>query len=128
MSNYGDDRLYAQTLFDQMREAGLATCRRDPVPSCRRRAGSGLAVRDRLLRAAGSNDRQGEDRTMSKEQAEKRAKALDWLKSLRREHPAMSKLEAIEKTAVRFNLSPLEEEWLLQQLTDSKLAPKPPPE
>jgi hypothetical protein len=65
---------------------------------------------------------------MSKERAEKRAKALEWLSTLRREHPAMSKLEAIEKTAVQFNLSPLEEEWLLQQLVDSKLAPKPPSE
>ena len=65
---------------------------------------------------------------MSREQAEKRAKALDWLNTLRREHPAMSKLEAIEKTADRFNLSPIEEEWLLQALTDSGLAPKPPPE
>ena len=54
---------------------------------------------------------------MSKEQAEKRAKALDWLNTLRREHPAMSKLEAIEKTAIRFNLSPLEEEWLLTENT-----------
>ena len=29
-------------------------------------------------------------------------------------------LEVIEKTAVQFDLSPLEEEWLLQQLTDRK--------
>jgi len=57
---------------------------------------------------------------MSKERAEKQAKALDWLNILRKENPAMSKLEAVEKTAVQFNLSPLEEEWLLQQLTDSK--------
>jgi hypothetical protein len=57
---------------------------------------------------------------MSKEKAEKRAKALDWLNILRKEHPAMTKLEAVEKTAVRFDLSPLEEEWLLQQLTDNK--------
>jgi hypothetical protein len=57
---------------------------------------------------------------MSKEKAEKRAKALDWLNILRKEHPAMSKLEAVEKTAVRFDLSPLEEEWLLLQLTDNK--------
>lgn len=60
---------------------------------------------------------------MSKAEAEKRAKALDWLNILRKEHPAMSKLEAVEKTAVRFDLNPLEEEWLLQQLT-----PLPPPE
>jgi hypothetical protein len=56
---------------------------------------------------------------MSKEKAEKRAKALDWLNILRKEHPAMSKLEAVERTAVRFDLSPLEEEWLLQQLMES---------
>ena len=63
---------------------------------------------------------------MSKEQAEKRAKALDWLNILRREHPAMSKLEAIEKTAVRFNLSPLEEEWLLMESAKSESRnPKP---
>jgi hypothetical protein len=54
---------------------------------------------------------------MSKTEAEKRAKALDYLNLLRRENPEMSKLEAIEKTAQRFDLSPLEEEWLLQQLT-----------
>ena len=65
---------------------------------------------------------------MSKEHAEKRAKALDWLNTLRREHPQMTKLEAVEKTAMRFNLGPLEEEWLLQQLADSKLAKEPPPE
>jgi hypothetical protein len=56
---------------------------------------------------------------MSKAEAEKRAKALDWLNLLRKEHPGLSKLEAIEKTALQFNLSPLEEEWLLQQLTES---------
>jgi hypothetical protein len=60
---------------------------------------------------------------MSKAEAEKRARALDWLNLLRKEHPAMSKLEAVEKTALRFDLNPLEEEWLFQQLT-----PPPPPE
>jgi hypothetical protein len=60
---------------------------------------------------------------MSKAEAEKRAKALDYLNLLRKENPGMSKLEAIEKTAQRFDLSPLEEEWLLQQLT-----PPSPPE
>ena len=49
--------------------------------------------------------------------------------ALRKEVEAAGlKLEAIEKTAVRFNLSPLEEEWLLQALTYSGLAPKSPPE
>ncbi|HVM61057.1 MAG TPA: hypothetical protein VMV72_09330 [Verrucomicrobiae bacterium] len=56
---------------------------------------------------------------MSKERAEKRAKALDWLNTLRREHPHMTRLEAVEKTALRFNLGPLEEEWLLQQLAEN---------
>jgi hypothetical protein len=60
---------------------------------------------------------------MNKAEVEKRAKALDWLNRLRKEHPRMSRLEAVEKTAVRFDLSPLEEEWLLQQLT-----PQPPAE
>jgi len=55
---------------------------------------------------------------MNKGQAEKKVHALAWLSDLRKEHPSMSKLEAIEKTAVQFNLSPLEEEWLLQQLTE----------
>ena len=54
---------------------------------------------------------------MKRAEAEKRAKALDWLNILRKEHPGMSRLEAVERTAVRFDLSPLEEEWLLQQLT-----------
>lgn len=58
---------------------------------------------------------------MSKEEAEKRAKALDYLNVLLKEPPGMTKLEAIEQTALRFNLSPLEEEWLLRQLTDENL-------
>lgn len=57
---------------------------------------------------------------MNKERAEKRAKALDWLNTLLKEHPTMTKLEAIEKTALQFNLSPLEEEWLFQHLADRK--------
>jgi hypothetical protein len=57
---------------------------------------------------------------MSKAEAEKRAKALDYLNLLRKENPEMSRLEAIEKTAQRFDLSPLEEEWLLQQLTEGR--------
>ena len=34
----------------------------------------------------------------------------------------MAKIKAVEETAARFDLSPLEEEWLLRQLTDGKLA------
>jgi L-threonylcarbamoyladenylate synthase len=52
LSNYGDNRLYAQTLFDQMREADAqqADVILAIMPSAR---GLGLAVRDRLVRAAG---------------------------------------------------------------------------
>jgi L-threonylcarbamoyladenylate synthase len=54
LSNYGDDRLYAQTLFDQMRDADSqqADVILAILPPAR---GLGLAVRDRLMRAAGSN-------------------------------------------------------------------------
>jgi hypothetical protein len=55
---------------------------------------------------------------MSRERAEKRAMALEWLNTLRKDHPGMSRLEAIEKTAQQFNLSPLEEEWLLGESTN----------
>jgi hypothetical protein len=65
---------------------------------------------------------------MSRERAEKRAKALDWMNILLKEHPGITKLDAIEKTALQFNLSPLEEEWLLQQLSDGGLAKQQPPE
>ena len=53
LSNYGDDRLYAQTLFDQMRDADSqhADVILAIMPPAR---GLGLAVRDRLLRASGS--------------------------------------------------------------------------
>ncbi|HUI07581.1 MAG TPA: hypothetical protein VL486_11325 [Verrucomicrobiae bacterium] len=56
---------------------------------------------------------------MSKAEAEKRAKALDHLNRLLKEHPGMDKVKAIEQTAVKFDLSPLEEDWLLRQLTES---------
>jgi len=56
---------------------------------------------------------------MSKAEAEKRAKALDHLHRLLREHPGMDKIRVVEETAVRFDLSPLEEDWLLRQLAES---------
>jgi len=56
---------------------------------------------------------------MNKGEAEKRVHALAWLSALRKEHPSITKLDAIEQTAVHFDLSPLEEEWLLQQLVES---------
>lgn len=57
---------------------------------------------------------------MSKAEAEKQANALAYLNLLLKEHPGMTRLQAIEQTAVRFDLSPLEEEWLLQQLTQQR--------
>jgi hypothetical protein len=63
---------------------------------------------------------------MSREKAEKRAKALEWLNLLLKSHPGMSRIKAIEETAVKFDLSPIEEEWLLRQLADGGLAPESP--
>jgi len=57
---------------------------------------------------------------MSKADAEKRARALDALNVLLKEHLGMDKVKAIEAIAVKFDLSPLEEEWLLRQLTDGE--------
>jgi len=54
---------------------------------------------------------------MGKAEAEKKAKALEHLNLLLRDNPHLTRWQAIEQTAVRFNLSPLEEDWLLQQLT-----------
>ncbi len=48
--------------------------------------------------------------------AEKRAKALEWLNLHLKANPGMDRIKAIEETAVRFDLSPLEEEWLINQL------------
>jgi hypothetical protein len=59
---------------------------------------------------------------MSKAEADKRAQALEWLSNLLKETPGVTRLDAIEQTALRFDLNPLEEEWLLQQLT---LPPSP---
>ena len=56
---------------------------------------------------------------MSKAEAEKRAKALDYLNRLLKEHLGMGKVKAIEQTALKFDLSPLEEDWLLRQLAES---------
>jgi L-threonylcarbamoyladenylate synthase len=60
MANYGDNQLYAQTLFDQMRDADSQNA--DVIlaimPST---PGLGLAVRDRLQRASGpTNDEKGQ--------------------------------------------------------------------
>ncbi len=56
LANYGDNRLYAQTLFDQMRDADAQ--RADVILAILPPThGLGLAVRDRLQRASGSTAR-----------------------------------------------------------------------
>ncbi len=40
---------------------------------------------------------------------------MEWLHHLLKHNPGMSRAKAIEETAMKFDLSPLEEEWLLQQ-------------
>ncbi len=57
---------------------------------------------------------------MSKAEAEKRAKALNYLNLLLKENPGMDRVKAIEQTALRFDLSPLEEDWLLNQVKQPK--------
>ena len=42
---------------------------------------------------------------------------------LLKEHPQMGRAKAVEETAMKFDLSPLEEEWLLRQSTEGELAP-----
>jgi hypothetical protein len=54
---------------------------------------------------------------MNKGEAEKKVHALQYLSNLLQESSGITKLDAIEQTALRFDLNPLEEEWLLQQLT-----------
>jgi hypothetical protein len=54
---------------------------------------------------------------MNRAEAEKRTNALNWLNILLKERPGITKLDAVEQTALHFDLNPLEEEWLLQQLT-----------
>jgi hypothetical protein len=52
--------------------------------------------------------------------AETLAKALQHALELLRQEPHLTKLQATEKTAQRFDLGPLDEEWLLNHLTATK--------
>jgi hypothetical protein len=49
--------------------------------------------------------------------AETLAKALDWANRELALHPAMGKWKVAEEAAKKFDLGPLDEEWLLNQLT-----------
>jgi len=53
---------------------------------------------------------------MPKADAETLAKALDWVNHQLRLHPKLDKLKAVEEAAMKFDLGPLDEEWLLNQL------------
>jgi hypothetical protein len=54
--------------------------------------------------------------------AETLLKALHHALALLRHEPGMTKLKAVEKAAQEFDLGPLDEEWLLNHLTDDKRA------
>jgi hypothetical protein len=46
-------------------------------------------------------------------------RAVEWIAEERRQHPARHKLLVVEEAAMRFNLGPSQEEWLLQMLAKS---------
>jgi len=52
--------------------------------------------------------------------AETLAKALDWVHQQLRLHPNLGKLKAVEEAATKFDLGPLDEEWLLNQVKERK--------
>ena len=51
------------------------------------------------------------------------ARALDWVNKRLRESPPVDKLKAIDEASIRFDLSPLDQEWLIRQLTRDKNDP-----
>jgi hypothetical protein len=50
--------------------------------------------------------------------------ALDWITEERRLHPTRPKLLVVEEAAMRFNLGPAQEEWLLHMVSETS---GPPP-
>jgi len=54
--------------------------------------------------------------------AETLTKALRHALELLRHEPGMTKVKAAEKAAQQFDLGPLDEDWLLNHLTESKPA------
>ena len=54
--------------------------------------------------------------------AETLMKALQYATDLLGHEPGMTKLKATEEAAKQFNLGPLDEEWLLNHLTDADRA------
>ena len=53
-------------------------------------------------------------------EAETLAKALDWIHTQLHLHPQRDKLKVVEEAATKFDLGPLDEEWLLNQLKHAK--------
>ena len=54
------------------------------------------------------------------EHAEKLTKALQYALEVLHHEPHLTRLQAAEKTAQHFDLGPLDEEWLLNHLTETK--------
>ena len=48
------------------------------------------------------------------------ARALDWVNKRLRESPPVSKLKAIDEASLRFDLGPLDQEWLIRRLAEDK--------
>ncbi len=44
-------------------------------------------------------------------------KALNWVNLHLKEHPEAEKVKAVEAAAVKFGLSPIDEDWLFNQLS-----------
>ena len=51
------------------------------------------------------------------------ARALDWVNKRLRESPPMDKLKAIDEASIRFDLGPMDQEWLIRRLTRDKNEP-----
>ena len=43
--------------------------------------------------------------------------ALDWVNRRLKDQPQLAKHKAVEEAATKFNLGPLDEEWLINQVT-----------
>jgi hypothetical protein len=53
-------------------------------------------------------------------------RAVEWISEERRAQPARSTLALVEEAAMRFDLGPNQEEWLLRMLIEAKNTPPPP--
>jgi hypothetical protein len=51
------------------------------------------------------------------------ARALDWVNKRLRESPPMDKMKAIDEASIRFDLSPVDQEWLIRRLMKDKNDP-----